>query len=463
MKATTELAADVGTVPACQALNVPRASFYRWHKPARDDQPAQPRKSDPRGLSDPQRQEVLEVLHSERFVDKAPAEIYATLLDQGVYLCCVRTMYRILGEQAEVRERRDQLRHPNYHKPELLATAPNQVWSWDITKLLGPAKWSYFYLYVILDIFSRYVVGWMLATRESADLAQRLIRESVEKQNIESHQLTIHSDRGPSMKSQTVAQLLATLGVTKSHSRPHVSNDNPFSESQFKTLKYRPGFPHRFFSLEQGLAFCRDFFRWYNDQHYHSGIGMLTPATVHFGRTAEVLSLRQRVLDAAYVTHPERFVNKPPKPSALPHQVWINPPKDHATESTRPEPLIETTGQPDAYDSEIDPLESRVTHDLPPVRLLTPADSPLGLNNPDLSTATENLETTYDPSGSLQSGGAHHPNYHAQAFNTHEAINSQHFFRPQPPHPYVGGEDEKNAAPHEKFDTNLSPQLSQTR
>ena len=214
---------------------------------------------------------VLDLLHSPRFVDKAPAAVYATLLDEGTYHCSIRTMYRILHDAREVRERRNQLRHPKYKKPELLATGPGQVWSWDITKLLGPAKWTYYYLYVILDIYSRYAVGWMLASRENADLAKRLIRDTIEKENVDADQLTIHSDRGPAMKSHTVAQLLATLGVTKSHSRPHVSNDNPFSESQFKTLKYRPEFPDRFGSQEDGRGFCRRFFQWYNHEHYHSG------------------------------------------------------------------------------------------------------------------------------------------------------------------------------------------------
>ena len=256
-----------------------------------------------------------------------PAEVYATLLDEGVFLCSIRTMYRILSDAQEVRERRNPLRHPNYQKPELLATGPNQVWSWDITKLLGPAKWTYFYLYVILDIFSRYVVGWMIASRESADLAKRLIRESVEKQDVLEDQLTIHSDRGPSMKSHGVAQLLAALGITKSHSRPHMSNDNPFSESQFKTLKYRPDFPNRFGSQEDARDFCQGFFTWYNQEHYHSGIGLLTPASVHYGNADAILAKRQAVLDAAYTRRPERFVNKAPSPPEGPNAVWINPPQ----------------------------------------------------------------------------------------------------------------------------------------
>jgi len=326
MDAAEELAADVGTAAACRAMGVSRATIYRRRGRQSTGGEARCKHRQPRALNSEQRQSVLDVLHSDRFVDKAPAAVYAALLDQGTYHCSIRTMYRILHDCREVRERRNQLRHPKYKKPELLATAPNQVWSWDITKLLGPAKWTYYYLYVILDIYSRYAVGWMLASRENADLAKRLIRDSIEKQQVEPGKLVIHSDRGPSMKSHTVAQLLATLGVTKSHSRPHVSNDNPFSESQFKTLKYRPEFPDRFGSQEDAHGFSRGFFAWYNDEHYHSGIGLLTPAMVHYGHTTKVLAQRKRTLDAAYAAHPERFVNKPPTPLGLPEAVWINPP-----------------------------------------------------------------------------------------------------------------------------------------
>jgi putative transposase len=234
-------------------------------------------------------------------------------------------MYRLLEATGEVRERRDQLRHVA-PKPELLATRPNRVWSWDITKLLGPAKWTYFYLYVILDIFSRYVVGWMVAHRESAALAERLIAETCKKQEIPAGQLTIHADRGTSMTSKPVTLLLADLGVTRTHSRPHVSNDNPFSEAQFKTLKYRPEFPDRFASLEAARAFCQPFFTWYNTEHRHTGIGLLTPAAVHYGDAARVTARRQQVLATAYAEHPERFVRKPPEPPAPPTAVWINPP-----------------------------------------------------------------------------------------------------------------------------------------
>jgi putative transposase len=236
-------------------------------------------------------------------------------------------MYRILHAEQAVRERRDQLRHPSYAKPELLATAPNQVWSWDITKLLGPAKWTYFYLYVILDIFSRYVVGWMVAPRESATLARQLIAETCVKQAIAEDQLTLHADRGSSMKSKLVAQLLADLGVTKTHSRPYVSDDNPFSESQFRTMKYRPEFPDRFGSIQGSRSFCGPFFDWYNHDHHHSGIGLHTPHSVHYGLAQAIQLARQQTLLVAHAIHPERFVNKLPAPPLLPGAVWINPPK----------------------------------------------------------------------------------------------------------------------------------------
>lgn len=264
---------------------------------------------------------MLDQLNCERFADQSPRQVYSKLLDEGDYLCSVRTMYRVLAENQSSRERRNQLQHPNYQKPELLATGPNEVWSWDITKLKGPETWTYFYLYVILDIYSRYVVGWMLAHRESADLAKQLIETTIEKQEVQPEQLILHSDRGPSMTSHSVAQLLGSLGVTKSHSRPHVSNDNPFSESQFKTMKYRPEFPKRFGSHEDAIGFCRDFFGWYNDEHYHSGIGLLTPSSLHFGQGEKVIASRQQTLHDAWQKNPERFVGGVPKPASLPQAV----------------------------------------------------------------------------------------------------------------------------------------------
>jgi putative transposase len=280
----------------------------------------------PRALSQEERQAVLDTLHSERFVDRAPTDVYASLLDEGTYLCSPRTMYRILQDQDEIRERRNQARHPHYARPELLATGPNQLWSWDITKLLGPAKWTYYYLYVILDVYSRYAVGWMLAYRESAALAEELITQTCAKQGILPGQLTIHADRGSSMTSKPVAMLLADLGVTKTHSRPHVSNDNPFSEAQFKTLKYRPHFPCRFGSIEDARAFCTGFFGWYNAEHHHSALGLLTPEAVHYGRAPQILAARSVTLATAYAAHPERFVGGVPRPADLPNAVYINPP-----------------------------------------------------------------------------------------------------------------------------------------
>jgi putative transposase len=259
-------------------------------------------------------------------MDKAPAEVYATLLDEGRYLASIRTMYRLLAGEDEVRERRDQLRHPRYQKPELLATKPNQVWSWDITKLLGPVKWSCFQLYVILDIFSRYVVGWMVAPREADCLAERLIGETCGKQGIQRDQLTIHADRGSSMTSKPAALLLADLGITKAHSRPRVSDDNPYSEAQVKTLKYRPEFPERFGSIEDAREFCRTFFARYNTEHRHSGIGLLTPEVVHYGRAQQVIAVRKEVLRGAFAAHPGRFVRNVPCPPPLPDAVWINKP-----------------------------------------------------------------------------------------------------------------------------------------
>ena len=326
MTAVTELAVDVGTSAACQALRMPRASSYRHKHPSLRTAMARRRSRPPRALAPAECETVLAHLHSERFQDRSPAAVYATLLDEGEHHCSIRTMYRLLEQRGESRERRDQLTHPPYRKPELLATAANQLWSWDITKLLGPVKWTYFYLYVILDVFSRYATGWMVAHRESAELAKRLIEESCKKQHIQPGQLTLHADRGTSMSSKPVAFLLADLGVTKTHSRPHVSDDNPYSESQFRTMKYRPEFPDRFGCIQDSRAFCQTFFRWYNTEHRHSGLGLLTPAMVHYGQAENILRQRQKVLDLAFQRHPERFVRSAPKPPALPSEVWINQP-----------------------------------------------------------------------------------------------------------------------------------------
>jgi putative transposase len=320
---------------ACQALGVPRASIYRARRRRRSIvvRAATARPRPPLALNEAERERVLAVLNSERFADMAPPAIYATLLDQGQYLASVRTMYRLLAAEGQSLERRCQRVHPVYAKPELLAVRPNEVWSWDISKLKGPVRWSVYHLYVILDIFSRYVVGWMVALRESAELAEQLIAETIAKQHIAPGTLTLHADRGTSMRSKTVAQLLIDLDVARTHSRPHVSDDNPYSESQFKTLKYRPDFPERFGSLEDARAHCQRFFHWYNSDHHHSGIGLMTPHAVHYG-TAETMQVqRAHVLQQAYEANPLRFKGRLPQPPALPTAAWINPPK----EATPPE------------------------------------------------------------------------------------------------------------------------------
>ena len=323
MKAAKELAAQSTVSAACESLGVPRSSYYRAQRPKQEPKP---RPTPERALTPKERAQVHQTLNSERFQDSAPRQVFATLLDEGTYLCSWRTMYRVLDSYKEVKERRNQLRHPSYTKPELLATGPNQLWSWDITKLKGAVKWTYYYLYTILDVYSRYVPGWLIAECESATLAKQLIAESCAKQNIQPDQLTLHADRGSAMIAKSVAHLLADLGVTKTHSRPYVSNDNPYSESQFKTMKYRPGFPERFGSIQDARGWARPFFQWYNTEHHHSGLALLTPVTVHYGQAQAVLDQRQQVLQAAYAAHPERFVRGEPKPLSLPKEVWINKP-----------------------------------------------------------------------------------------------------------------------------------------
>ena len=330
MQTIAELAPTLGIAPTCEALNVPRSSFYRDRQPRAA---LKPRPAPPRALTEGDRQVVLDTLHEPRFVDLAPAQVYATLLDEDRYLCSERTLYRVLEANEEVRERRDQLRHPHYAAPQLLATRPNELWSWDITRLLGPTKWTYYYLYVLLDVFSRYVVGWTVATREHGTLAEQLIAESCARQGIEPGRLTVHADRGPAMISKPVAFLLADLGVTKTHSRPHVSNDNPFSEAHFKTLKYRPDFPEKFGSAEHARQHGQDFFPWYNTEHHHVGLGLFTPHDVHHGLAAAKREQRAQVLAEAYARHPERFPNGRPLPRPLPTAVWINPPANHAVPS----------------------------------------------------------------------------------------------------------------------------------
>lgn len=325
-----QFAAHVGKKAACEALSVSRATFYRYTSDNPPGNHSSQRPAPPLSLSGQERQTVIDLLHGQRFCDDTPYQIYAALLDEGQYYCSIRTMYRILTtEHGCVKERRKHVQRSHYVKPELLATAPNQVWSWDITKLKGPVKWTYFYLYVILDIFSRFVVGWMVAHREQDALAKRLIEESCIKQNIEPGQLAVHADRGSSMKSKAVAHLLADLGVTKTHSRPYVSNDNPYSEAQFKTLKYCHQFPDRFGSIQDARSFCQQFFSWYNKEHRHSGIALMTPEQVHYGFADPIIDQRSKVLKAAFFSHPERFKGKVPVPQLLPRAAWINRPEDN--------------------------------------------------------------------------------------------------------------------------------------
>ena len=323
----------MGVSAACRVLGLPRSQMYPRPQPA-----SHPLGADvaniavlsPRGLSPDERLTVLTTLNSPRFQDSAPREVYGTLLTEGLYLCHWRTMYRILDEHDQVRERRDQLRHPVYHKPQLLAQAPNCVWSWDITRLLSSSKWSYFYLYVIIDIFSRFVVGWMVAEEESARQAQHFISSTCARHAIQPDQLVIHADRGSPMTAKTTGQLFIDLGVTESHSRPHVSDDNPYSESAFKTLKYCPSFPDHFESREHADTWAGPFFDWYNHQHCHTGLALLTPAIVHFGLTSAVLAVRQTTLDIAYASHPERFIRHAPITVQPPNAVGINWPKNQS-------------------------------------------------------------------------------------------------------------------------------------
>jgi putative transposase len=331
--AVEELAQTTGMTEACQILNIPRSSLYRTRHPERKVPASSRQRPKPvRALSEKERNEVRTVLNSERFQDQSPREVYATLLDENEYLCHWRTMYRVLDEHEEVRERRNQLRHPVYVKPELLATAPNQLWSWDITRLRGPVTWTYYYLYTMLDVYSRYAVGWLLANLESAELAKELTAAACTKQQIEPGQLTLHADRGSPMIARSMAMLLSDLGVNKSHGRPHVSNDNPYSEAQFRTLKYRPDYPDRFGSLADARQWCQRFFTWYNQEHHHTSLNLLTPADVHYGRAEEKLAQRHSVLLLAYDAHPERFVNGPPTMPKMTKAVWINPPT--ATDSS---------------------------------------------------------------------------------------------------------------------------------
>jgi len=335
IEAAEELGKSAGVSKACRVLTVPRSRLYRARQPKR---PPAPRPTPRRALSLAEKVRVHQTLNSERFQDSPPREVYATLLDEGAYLCHWRTMYRILDEYGEVQERRNQLRHPVYSKPELVATAPNQVWSWDITKLRGPFTWVCYYLYVIIDIFSRYVVGWMIAERESGELAKELIAATCAKEEIGADQLTLHSDRGSPMKSKNVGQLLVDLEIAKSFSRPYTPDDNPYSEAQFKTMKYRPGCPDRFGFQDHARSWARDLIHWYNHEHHHIGLALMTPAMVHHGLAEAVYAQRRQVLQAAYETHPERFVRGMPTPPELPKEVWINQPQSNTIAVPAPDP-----------------------------------------------------------------------------------------------------------------------------
>lgn len=309
---------------ACDALNVSRATLYRSRRPRPDPKPEMPRAPSPRRLGDEERQEILDVLHSEEFADQPPAEVYAKLLGRGEYLASIRTMYRILAEVGETGERRNQRPPQTYAKPSLTATAPNQVWTWDITKLATTRKGVFLMAYVIIDLFSRFVVGWMLASKECQHLASQLFAETIARHGVEPG-LKVHADRGSAMKSDTLAQLLASLGASRSFSRPRVSDDNPFSEAHFKTLKYQPDYPGRFESELHARAYLQDFFGWHNEEHHHSSLALFTPSDVFHGRVEQVRAIRQAALDGAYQAHPERFPNGPPRVSLPPSAVQINP------------------------------------------------------------------------------------------------------------------------------------------
>lgn len=326
MQTVDQVGETLSVKAACQALGVSRATYYRWKK--RPAQPPPPPRPSPRRLSEDEEQEVVEVLNRDRFAHRAVPEVHATLLDEGVYLCSVRTMYRVLKRRAVARNPRAPCAHPPYTKPELLAKRPNELWSWDITRLKGPMAWIFYHLYVVLDVFSRYVVGWLVSETESGEEARALLAHCGAQQGIGRGEVTLHSDRGKAMRSQRFIDLLAELGVARSYSRPHVSNDNPYSEAQFKTLKYHGTFPDRFGSLEDARQYLRAFFHWYNEEHRHAGVAMMTPADVHAGRAADRWQQRKQTLQVAYERHPERFVRGEPSPRQVPAEVWINKPKE---------------------------------------------------------------------------------------------------------------------------------------
>jgi putative transposase len=324
MRIASEHIEDFGIKETCRVLDINRSSYYRWVN--HNEEKTSSKRRPPRKLSQEEEDMVLEVLNNERFMDQAVPEIHATLLDEGVYICSSRTMYRVLGRHQQVKERRHERRHPVYEKPELLATGKNQVWSWDITKLKGPVPGVFYHLYVVIDIYSRYVVGWLLSDHESGEQARTLLETCYQREGVGKYELTVHSDRGKAMRSKTLAELLADLSVRRSFNRPHVSNDNPYSESQFKTLKYRFDYPERFGSIEDARSYLRSFFAWYNNEHRHSGLAMMTPEAVHTDQCEKILENRSKTLNQAYLRHPERFVKGRPFPQKVPEEVWINKP-----------------------------------------------------------------------------------------------------------------------------------------
>lgn len=306
----------------CETLGVNRSTWYNHLAPKTTPEGRTP----PRKLAESERAEVLRTLNSETFQNESVPTVYAKLLDKETYLCSQRTMYRILKDQKQTRPRRHEREHPNYHKPQLVATGPNQVWSWDITRLKGPKSWIFYELYVVIDIYSRCIVSWCLSEHESGEQAKALIKAACIREGINKHQLTVHSDRGRAMRSKQLSDLYGELGIIRSLNRPRVSNDNPYSESQFKTLKYRPDYPDRFGSIEDARTHLRAFFEWYNTEHRHSGIAMMPPAEVHAGRSEEIRRKRQTILRKAHQRHPERFVRGIPQAKGVPEKVWINEP-----------------------------------------------------------------------------------------------------------------------------------------
>jgi len=350
----------VGASAACRSLGIAHSTYYRHKRPVRVRKITAPQKCrvPGRGLTQSEQERVVSDLNSDRFKDMAPPQVYSTLLDEGVFHCSISTMYRLLRKRGEINERRKQRTHVPAQRPELLATGPNQVWSWDITKLKGPRRWMYFHLFVVIDVFSRFVVGWCISKKSNALIAEAMLQDAIVREKVKPGELTIHADNGGEMTSITVAELLTDLGVVKSHSRPHTSNDNPYSESHFKTMKYRPEIPARFESEEQARLIFRKLFHWYNQVHRHSGLALLTPATVHAGKAQEVTRARAGVLSAAYSAHPERFVNKPPVPAAPPTEVWINPPTI-CPEASRDDSKQAVTGQQELPASLISANEQR--------------------------------------------------------------------------------------------------------